>query len=645
MKAPDLDTLNRITDPQSARILLGGDGVLIVAARHPVEGPSVSELRVLPLTSVGPARSLTSGHNDTAPALSPDGTMVAFLRANAGSSDLCLVPVSGGEVTIHTTGLAALGTPVFSPDGTTIALSCLVDEEPTEPRAALVVDGEPAHKIDGLGWIGTARSRIRLIPVGGGDSTDILTDGNSTDPKWSPDGRMLAFVRTRATASARVPAQEIGLVDTDAVTRSLRFPWAANGLSGPLVWTPESTAVIAIGQMVPGIELPRLTRLDLDTSRITVLTDDLDLGVMGGGSGYPGGAPVFGEDARLYFCVRERGRSILVSIDLDAPRGAGGGAEVLHHPISATAVISGLDVVDTIAVMRVSDADRPGEIMALDVESGEVRELTHFWDEDIPDAAFIRPRSLRFSISDGFEVHGWLLRAESTEGPAPTLLDIHGGPHNAWTGVADIAHIYHQVLAAEGWNILTLNPRASDGYGSRFLKATRGAWGEADEKDFLEPLDALIEEGLVDSDRVAVTGYSYGGYMTCWLTSKHPERFTAAVPGGLICDLDMFAATSDMGPHLCEVEFGSQAFDHLSPIHHVDQVAMPTLILHGQEDQRCPVDQAELWYSRIRGNGVETRLVVYPQSSHVFILNGPVTHRRDYNQRVIEWVRTHTPSA
>lgn len=645
MKAPDLDTLNRITDPQSARILLGGDGVLIVAARHPVEGPSLSELRVLPLNSVGPARALTAGHSDTAPALSPDGTMVAFLRANAGTSDLCLVPVKGGEVTVHTTGLAALGAPVFSSDGATIALPCLVDEGPTEPWAALVVDGEPAHKIDGLGWIGTARSRIRLIPVDGGDSTDILTEGNSTDPMWSPDGRRLAFVRTRTTASARVPAQEIGVVDTDDVAGSLRFPWAAHSLGGPLVWTPESTAVIAIGQMVPGIELPRLARLDLDTSAITVLTDDLDLGVMGGGSGYPGGAPVFGENARLYFCVRERGRSVLVSIDLDAPRDAGGGVEILHHPISETAVISGLDVVGAVAVMRVSDADRPGEIIALDVESGEVRELTRFWDEDVPDAAFIRPRSLRFPISDGFEVHGWLLRAESTEGPAPTLLDIHGGPHNAWTGVADIAHIYHQVLAAEGWNILTLNPRASDGYGARFLRATRGAWGEADEKDFLEPLDALIDEGLVDPDRVAVTGYSYGGYMTCWLTSRHPERFTAAVPGGLICDLDLFAATSDMGWHLCEVEFGSQAFDHLSPIHHVGRVAAPTLILHGQDDQRCPVDQAELWYSRIRGSGVETRLVVYPQGSHVFILNGPVTHRRDYNQRVIDWVRTHTPSA
>ena len=102
-------------------------------------------------------------------------------------------------------------------------------------------------------------------------------------------------------------------------------------------------------------------------------------------------------------------------------------------------------------------------------------------------------------------------------GPLPTLLDIHGGPHNAWTGVADTAHLYQQVLAADGWNVLTLNPRASDGYGEDFFTAAVGAWGEGDEQDFLEPLDALADQGLVDTQRVAVTGYSYGGFMTCWL--------------------------------------------------------------------------------------------------------------------------------
>ncbi|TGD09217.1 prolyl oligopeptidase family serine peptidase [Brevibacterium sp. S111] len=644
MTAPDLDILHRLTDPHSALILPGGESVLFVAARHPLDEPSESQLRVAPLSGGGPSRTLTSGHTDTAPALSPDGMTVAFLRANSGASDLCLMPIDGGDVTVHTSGVAALGAPVFSPDGTTIALSCLVDEASESPRPPLVVDGEPEYKVDGPGWVGTARSRIRLLGVDGENSTDILTDGNSTDPMWSPDGRRLAFVRTRTCTSAGVPAQEIGIVDTDDAAGTLRFPWAADSLAGPLVWTPDGASVIAIGQTVKGIELPRLVRLDLETRTVTMLNEDLDLGVMGGGPGYPGGAPVFGSGSRLYFCVREEGRTVLVSMDLEETNDGGGGAAMLRHPISDTAVISGLDVVGATAVMRISDADRPGELIALDLAAGDVRSVTCFWDEDVPEATFLRPRSMRFPISDGLEVHGWLLRAEATEGPAPTLLDIHGGPHNAWTGVADSAHLYHQVLAAEGWNILTLNPRSSDGYGSRFLRAAEGAWGEADEKDFLEPLDALIADGIVDAERVAVTGYSYGGFMTCWLSSRHPERFTAAVPGGLICDLDLFAATSDMGTHLCEVEFGGQAFDHLSPIHRVDRVTIPTLVLHGQDDQRCPLDQAELWYSRLRGNDVDTRLVIYPQGSHVFILNGPVTYRRDFNQQIIDWVRTHTPA-
>src|SRR5262249_36614351 len=145
---------------------------------------------------------------------------------------------------------------------------------------------------------------------------------------------------------------------------------------------------------------------------------------------------------------------------------------------------------------------------------------------------------------DGTVVQGWLIRDPARPGPLPLLLDVHGGPHNAWNGAADQAHLYHQELAARGWAVLLVNPRASDGYGAAFHDATRGAWGEADAQDFLEPLDILVADGIADPARLAVTGYSYGGFMTCYLTS-HDTRFAAAVAGGVCCDLSSFAGTSD----------------------------------------------------------------------------------------------------
>jgi len=110
-----------------------------------------------------------------------------------------------------------------------------------------------------------------------------------------------------------------------------------------------------------------------------------------------------------------------------------------------------------------------------------------------------------------------------------------------------------------------------------------------------------------------------------------------------VCDHHSMRASSDLGVFLRDVEIGGSANAvGLSPITYVNAVTTPSLILHGQDDQRCPLAQAELWYARLRDNGVPAKMVVYPGGSHLFILNGPLSHRRDYNQRVVEWVTRHT---
>src|SRR3984957_16529252 len=186
-----------------------------------------------------------------------------------------------------------------------------------------------------------------------------------------------------------------------------------------------------------------------------------------------------------------------------------------------------------------------------------------------------------------------------------------------------------------------LNPRASDGYGEAFYTATTGAWGTADANDFLEPLDALVAEGIADPARLAVTGYSYGGYMTCYLTSRD-GRFAAAVAGGSVTDLTSMSGTSDSGHELSHWEWDSfspagRDFAASDPIARVTDVTTPTLLLHGESDVRCPVGQAEQWHVALRELGTDTQLVRYPGASHLFILDGTPSHRIDYNQRVVDW--------
>jgi CubicO group peptidase (beta-lactamase class C family) len=175
-----------------------------------------------------------------------------------------------------------------------------------------------------------------------------------------------------------------------------------------------------------------------------------------------------------------------------------------------------------------------------------------------------------------------------------------------------------------------------------------GGWGIVDAADFLEPIDQLVADGVADPARLAVTGYSYGGYMTCYLTSRD-GRFAAAVPGGAVSDLTSMIGTSDEGNTLAAWEFGKPspaadgaALAAMSPFTRVADVTTPTLLLHGEADIRCPVGQAEQWHTALRQLGVDVELVRYPGASHLFILDGTPSHRIDYNQRVVDWVEQYT---
>jgi dipeptidyl aminopeptidase/acylaminoacyl peptidase len=287
----------------------------------------------------------------------------------------------------------------------------------------------------------------------------------------------------------------------------------------------------------------------------------------------------------------------------------------------------------------------PGEIHVLDA-NGE-RQVTHLLATALPDVELIEPEGRTFHAPDGAEIEGWILRARSASGRTPLLVDIHGGPHNAWGPVFDGVHVWQQTLADQGWTILVINPRGSDGYGETFWSSLLAdGWGHADEQDFHAAIDALIEEGLADPEQVALTGYSYGGYMSCWLTARS-DRFAAAVAGGSVTDLVGEAGTSDLGWYLDMIEFGRDVYDNQawvadrSPITHVHRARTPTLLLHGEDDLRCPIGQAEQWFAALRSRGVPTQLVRYPGAGHLFILSGRPSHRVDYCRRVEEWVTSH----
>ncbi|RPE39199.1 dipeptidyl aminopeptidase/acylaminoacyl peptidase [Streptomyces sp. Ag109_O5-1] len=650
IRRPRIDDLHSLAVPEQPA--LSAHGELVYVLRTLDMDADRTDRVLWRVRDGGAPQRLTTGHQDSSPAWSPDGTRLAFLRTpadEAGAPQLWLLLADGGEPEQLTRLPLGAGAPVWSPDGARIAFTASVDLAAAEGEddaarrqraAAPFVASRLDYQADGSGFLRSVRSHIHVL-----DLTDRQCrratggDWHAGVPAWSPDGTRLAFAAAThpdADLTLHVP---LHVVDADDEQASIRQVGPADLCAGPVTWTADGRQLLTVGTPGGPGGHARLLRVPLDGGAPIDLAAPLDRNVMPGGTGYPGAAPQLTDDGRtVLFCARDRGCTHLYAVDVT------GGC--LRRVLGGTGdVVFGLSAAAGMAAVALTTQTSYGEIVTVDLAGGPVRVRT---GHGAPLAEVTPyPRVEReFTVSDGTRVAGWLIRDPGASGPQPLLLDIHGGPHNAWNAAADEVHLYHQELVARGWTVLLLNPRGSDGYGERFYTAVVGAWGKADAADFLEPLDDLVTEGVADPRRLAVAGYSYGGYMTCYLTSRD-SRFAAAVAGGPVTDPVSMAGSSDEGHHLAVHEFGGPPWSSgdglaaMSPLARVGQVHTPTLILHGTADLCCPVGQAQQWFTALRERGVPSRLVLYPNASHTFIVDGRPSHRLDFNRRIVDWMSQH----
>lgn len=631
-----IDDLTAIVAPEQPALAPDGKKVVYVLRESDGDGDRV----VRSLWSVdvhdGGPRRLTRGPADVAPAWSPDGTSIAFLRAVDGAPQVWLLPAAGGEAEQLTELPLGAGAPVWSPDGSRIAFGAATDR--AQGADGPIVTSRVDYQADGSGYLRDIRKHLHVLDVESRECLQVTRgDWHAGDPDWSPDGAKLAFAAATAPdADLRLRAP-VFTVDTAAAAEP-QLVALADGFGGVVRWSGDGSWLLGVGFVGDPVGHTQLLRIPLDGGAPLDLAASLDRNIMSGGPGYPGGRPQFAADGDVVFCARDRGATHLYAVAPD-------GGDPWPLVTGGAQGVDGLSVSGSAAAIVLSTATSFGEIALVDIGSGAVTVLSEH-GAGLADVELFPHEEREFAISDGRTVHGWLVRDANAATPGPLLLDIHGGPHNSWNGLADGWHLYHQELAARGWTILLLNPRGSDGYGSDFYGAAIGAWGESDARDFLEPIDALVAEGIADPNRLAVTGYSYGGYMTCYLTSRD-DRFAAAVAGGVVSDLVSMSGTSDSGHFLAVHELGStywegrERYEQQSPLARIDSVRTPTLVYHGAADVRCPVGQAQQWHAALRARGVPSRLVLYPDASHLFVIDGKPSQRGDMNRRVVDWVEEH----
>ncbi len=252
---------------------------------------------------------------------------------------------------------------------------------------------------------------------------------------------------------------------------------------------------------------------------------------------------------------------------------------------------------------------------------------------------------LRWQAADGADIEGLLtLPVDYRCGlRCPLVLEIHGGPQLVFTESFNGTGIIPAAcLAAQGYAVLRCNIRGSSGYGKAFRFANLNDWGGKDFEDLMAGVDYVISLGLADPDRLAVVGWSYGGYMTAW-TITHTRRFKAAVVGAGLTNLWSFIGTSDV-PSLVEDYLAKSDGEDIrrslrhSPLFYVNEACIPTLILHGQSDERVPVSQSSELYRALRRRGTVTKVVVYPRTGHMASEPRVVL---DIMERHLEWLQRY----
>lgn len=472
------------------------------------------------------------------------------------------------------------------------------------------------------------------------DSTAYSRRGASV----SPDGQWVAFiadpslrpdsvVETERDSLARLPydakRDETPRNDSDIFVVSTaggipRRLTNANGSEGDLAWSPDGKWITFISAPTR-VASQRLFLVGVGGGAVTNLLGDWTY-EPDGYEWLPNGL------IAMWASIGGRSGYFLVDPTTKTMREVIGGRRRLNG--------FSTDQKGTRVAYVATSMDKPTELYSANVDgSGEVR-LTSFNDDLLSRVAFSDAERFTYKSVGGVEIEAWLMKPYGYDPSRkyPAVLYIHGGPHSAY---GENWFDEFQNLAGAGMFVLFTNPRGSSGYGGPFTYATRGRWFAEDYVDLMKGVDVIAKRPDVDSTRMGVTGGSYGGVMTAWVTAK-TNRFRAAQTDRMISNWWSWYGTSD-AQGLTEFEFFGKPWDNptmydtLSPIRYIRRVKTPTLMVQSEEDHRTPMTDAEQWYIGLKKQGTPVELVRYPRSTHDLSRTGEPWLLVDRLGRLRQW--------
>lgn len=559
------------------------------------------------------------------PTLSPDGKTVAFVSNLSGMPQIWTMPAAGGFPTQVTAMEDAVGFVRWSPDGSWLAFNVAPGGGLNEQIFVIRPNGTDLRRL-----------------TEGGKENNFLGD-------WTRDSRYLTFSSNR-----RNPATTDSYL-LEVATGKMKLV-AENRGTGGINDVSRDGKFAVISRLINRGDND-LYLVNIETGREAKLTPHEGPGSFFGGTFSPDGRTIYlvsNKDRDLLAFARVRlndqfepgaievlaarddaeasnyaineagtqaaliwnvaGRSELAFVDLTTKQSKPG--EKLPAEIAG-----GMNYAkdESSLVMVVSGSAAPPNVWLLDLKTRAFRQLTISPHAGVDLARLVRPELVRYKADDGLELSGWLYRPHGSNTPGPIVLSFHGGPESQERPSFNSTY---QALLAQGIAIFAPNVRGSSGFGKKFVNLDNGPLRVNGVRDIRATVDYVVKAGVADPKRIGIMGGSYGGYMVAAGLTQYPELFAAGANlFGVVNFETFFKNTQPWMAAISKVEYGdpdtqAEMLRDLSPIHRIDRVKAPTIVLHGANDTNVPVIEAEQFVDSLKRRSVPVEYVLFPDEGH-----------------------------
>ena len=584
-------------------------------------GGAYSEIWMVDIASGDKRRFTRARENASSPRWSPDGSKLAYLTKRSGDDDetqIFTLPIDGGESEPFTKHQTSISDFDWSPDGRWIAFTAI------DPKS----DDEKSDQEAGRDWTVVDKNlkltRLWVADAETGASQAVYdVDLSVGSFVWTPDSNALIM------QAADTPRTDDGMLYRSiyGVPREGGEPaliCETRGKLGGMSVSPDGLLLAFLGATSLNDPLPQsLFVVNLPKGTPRNLT-----------AGFAGSAQhvEWIDDTTVLLLAANGARTGLMRINARTGK--------LGKLVDPGPIFNGFDLhagSGRFAAIA-SAANHPSEVYLATLESNELRRLTNH-NPLLDSLRFAKQEIVEWKGPDDLRIEGILTYpiAHEAGDTYPLIVHPHGGPE----GVSqDGWNSFPQMIAARGYFVLQPNYRGSGGRGVAFSKGDHNDLGGKEFADIIAGIESLVEKGLVDSERVGMAGWSYGGYMSAMAATHHSDRFSAAVMGAGISNWVSFMGTTDITHEMSIVHWNQWWQDdpgmywQRSPLSSIDDARTPTLILHGKDDARVSPGQAMEMYLALRRKGVPTELVLYPRATHGI---SERAHRTDLYRRQLDW--------